>query len=60
MKSGVQHKFERVETNKILCGECKNIWYVRVDKMTSNMHCPKCDTKAIAMRVQHIISKGII
>jgi uncharacterized CHY-type Zn-finger protein len=60
MTIGVQHKYEKVETAKILCGACNNIWYVRSHATDDIMECPNCKESAIMMRVEHIVTKGLI
>jgi len=56
----MQHKFEKIETAKLICGKCAHVWYLRLQKLDDFEVCPECETSAMAMRVEHILTKGTV
>jgi len=54
----IQHKFEKIESAKIICGKCSHVWYMRLHQMDDFEVCPECESMAIVNRVQHIVQRG--
>ena len=52
-----QHIYEKIETAKVLCGECNHIWHLSMNKIDDFLECPKCKSSAMTLRVDHIIKK---